>query len=402
MPSSLTWLDHDTAARERSLRILALFREKESRDEMGIGGIRDAIADRLFPGTSTIQTRLRYMLLVPWIYRRLEDRHFPPNEFAARARRDELALVQPLLDAREKGVYGAVAKGELKRLPSSVYWAGLQTWGIRRFPSSQQEYHSQIGQLYARRDTTSPAGDERRDAEDSQADRASLSWHPKLPPAPPEFPDQIDLRLTAEEANFLVDCVAQHTGDSLLRWLVLNAANSNAEEPWLHPRYAEFPGPMKQLLTHARMFTDLIEAATRLYNLSLAELDNRPETISLHRRALEDWARTADLNALNSWSLDGFWSATLGYGHTITKQTQRFVEALRERVRVTAGAIADDAPSRELIQHRERGLKGPRSRFTNRGALTQWSGHAGIGRLVYRWPTVKTFLSDFASAPSAS
>jgi hypothetical protein len=67
MTSRLTWIDHDSQARERSLRILALFREKESRDELGIGGIRDAIADRLFPGTSTIQTRLRYMLFVPWV-----------------------------------------------------------------------------------------------------------------------------------------------------------------------------------------------------------------------------------------------------------------------------------------------------------------------------------------------
>lgn len=60
MTSRLTWIDHDSQARERSLRILALGRVKESRDELGIGGIRDSIADQLFPGTSTIQTRLRY------------------------------------------------------------------------------------------------------------------------------------------------------------------------------------------------------------------------------------------------------------------------------------------------------------------------------------------------------
>jgi hypothetical protein len=72
MSSTLTWLDHDAAARDRSLRILALFREQETRDELGIGGIRDAIAEPLFPGTSTIQTRLRYMLFVPWIYQDLE------------------------------------------------------------------------------------------------------------------------------------------------------------------------------------------------------------------------------------------------------------------------------------------------------------------------------------------
>lgn len=84
MPS-LTWIDHDTEARERSLRILALFQERESRDELGLGGVRDSFADRLFPGTSTIQTRLRYMLFVPWMYRELERARVPAASFAQRA-----------------------------------------------------------------------------------------------------------------------------------------------------------------------------------------------------------------------------------------------------------------------------------------------------------------------------
>ena len=59
MPSSLTWLDHDNAAKERSHRLLQMFKESETRDELGIGAIRDSISDQLFPGTSVIQTRLR-------------------------------------------------------------------------------------------------------------------------------------------------------------------------------------------------------------------------------------------------------------------------------------------------------------------------------------------------------
>jgi len=57
MPSTLTWLDHDATERERMNRVLALFQERTTVDELGLGGIRDSIADRLFPGTSTIQTR---------------------------------------------------------------------------------------------------------------------------------------------------------------------------------------------------------------------------------------------------------------------------------------------------------------------------------------------------------
>ena len=50
----------------------------------------------LFPGTSTIMTRARYFLLVPWIYQKLETQRVSSAEIAAKARRAELSLVQPI------------------------------------------------------------------------------------------------------------------------------------------------------------------------------------------------------------------------------------------------------------------------------------------------------------------
>ena len=85
MPSTLTWIDHDPYARERAYRILALFQEKESRDELGLGAVRDSFADALFPGTSTIQTRLRYMLFVAWIYCDLEKGRVRPSRTLGRS-----------------------------------------------------------------------------------------------------------------------------------------------------------------------------------------------------------------------------------------------------------------------------------------------------------------------------
>ena len=80
MQSSLTWIDHDSAARERSLQIIGMFRERDSRDELGLGAIRDSFSDKLFPGTSTIQTRLRYMLIIPWVFKKLEAQRTPSSE----------------------------------------------------------------------------------------------------------------------------------------------------------------------------------------------------------------------------------------------------------------------------------------------------------------------------------
>ena len=54
------------------LQVVDLFREKGTVDELGLGAIRDAFSDQFFPGTSTLQSRTRYWLFVPWLYQRLE------------------------------------------------------------------------------------------------------------------------------------------------------------------------------------------------------------------------------------------------------------------------------------------------------------------------------------------
>ncbi len=68
MPSTFAWVDFAEEDQQKMLDVVHMFQEKDTRDELGIGIIRDAFADYFFPGTSTIQTRARYMLFVPWIY----------------------------------------------------------------------------------------------------------------------------------------------------------------------------------------------------------------------------------------------------------------------------------------------------------------------------------------------
>ena len=64
--SAFVWLDYSERERRKRLDVVDLFREHDTRDEFGIGSVRDAFADMLFPGTSTIMTRARYFLLVAW------------------------------------------------------------------------------------------------------------------------------------------------------------------------------------------------------------------------------------------------------------------------------------------------------------------------------------------------
>ncbi len=66
MTSALTWLDVSAEQQRRVREIIRLFEEPGTRDELGIGPVRDSFSELLFPGTSVIQTRARYFLFVPW------------------------------------------------------------------------------------------------------------------------------------------------------------------------------------------------------------------------------------------------------------------------------------------------------------------------------------------------
>ncbi|MBC7630704.1 DUF6361 family protein [Aeromicrobium sp.] len=68
MPSTIAWLDSSREEQRRIREVINLFSQTESRDELGIGQVRDSFTDQLFPGTSTLHTRARYLLLIPWCY----------------------------------------------------------------------------------------------------------------------------------------------------------------------------------------------------------------------------------------------------------------------------------------------------------------------------------------------
>jgi hypothetical protein len=65
MPSHLSWVDFAEDDRRRMLDVISALSNRDTMDELGLGTVRSAFADRFFPGTSTIQTRARYMLFVP-------------------------------------------------------------------------------------------------------------------------------------------------------------------------------------------------------------------------------------------------------------------------------------------------------------------------------------------------
>jgi len=62
MVATLTWLDLTADDRDQVRRVLDLFNEQGTVDELGLGSLRDVLSNALFPGTSMLHTRLRHAL----------------------------------------------------------------------------------------------------------------------------------------------------------------------------------------------------------------------------------------------------------------------------------------------------------------------------------------------------
>jgi len=403
MPSSLTWMDYSEDERQQVLDIVRLFtKEEDTRDELGIGTVRDAFSNALYPGTSVIQTRARYFLFVPWMYRELELRRIASSKIGDYARRREIALIEALSASDDThGLIGIDAGAKLQRMPSDIYWQGLKRWGIHLLPSSRSDYHRYLDSFYAADPEKNPTV--RTDDGDPAEGQALANWHPGLPEPPDNFPSEASFALKPSEAQYLCDRVLAAAPGSLLAVLLSTTSRPfMGEFPWQHPELARFPSQVQGLLRHAHNFSQAIFGAALLYNLMLAEESESDSRRQEFRQRLEDWWHDMQSRSWQfiNWDRGEFWFAVEEGSASIPGRTRSFVNSWLDMVmgwvreEVWPDYVIAHRAARTLVQHRERALKGSRARLGNRRALELWRGSSGAYRLDYRWSTVRTIVRD--------
>lgn len=395
MPA-LTWLDSSSAARQRTMEIIKLFEEKGTVDEIGIGTVRDAISDVLFPGTSTLHTRARYFLIIPWLYRYLEGKQVPSAEITQAARKLEGELIEKIIESGDaEGVIGKRARARLKILPSTMYWSGTEAWGVRTYPGSKDQYHRSLTRFYGR--VNGGSRDDDRNPLDGAPTR---NWHAGLPVPPDGFPKKpLGFTLTKEEAEYLRDRLMIRCSGTLLAHLVdVCRPAPEAEFVWEHPEFAGFPERNKGQLLHARNFSEAIYGAALLYNILLAEAKEQEEWLADHREEFKEWASDVSgrLGDLKAWSRADFWTLVTRQNPRISTSTRMFIDRWLDLVLAGPPArLATDKGARLLITDRERLIKGRLARLQNQAALGQWLGSSGLLRLSYRWnPEVRRVAAD--------
>lgn len=395
MQATLTWLDLTASDRDKMRRVLDLFKEQGTLDEMGLGSLRDVLSDALFPGTSYIHTRLQYVLFIPWLYQRLEARRVRSNDVERAARAAEVDLIGRLEQSEDtRGIIGVVARHSLVRLPSSVYWSALTRWGIFRPQQSRGWYHAHFDALVDGRGVVGRADDP------GVIWSQQAHWHARLPAPPKGFPGEASFALTPDEADFLRGRVEERCAGTLLAWLVRNGSDSPADSVWDDPDALRAPERVRETVELARRFSLHVEGIPLLYNLLVAErrrevLDSdEAESIDEFRAALAEWA-AEEADEKRPFDPDALWELAVRSGRRLPYPQRVFIESWSWRIAELApDKVADDDRLRALVAEREWRIKGPRARLANRNRLVDWAPGIGVGRMDFRWVLVRQFMID--------
>jgi|TARA_R110002049_G_scaffold294148_1_gene480118 hypothetical protein len=383
MNSYISWVDFDPEARQYARELLALAKSPDARDELGLATLRDGISDVLFPATSTIHTRLRYMFFIPWLVQFADQEtkgvrdHFKTLEYD---------LIRALKRGHSgDGIIGGTTGDSLKRLPSSVYWAALGNLGIRNLKGT-------IGSMLA----------------DKAGDLRDNLWHPDLPKPPSGLLKTASFKLQPEEKAFFLGRLQEQAKDSLFHEILStpglasqlrnNDRTATDIAPWdlidVSPQNAN-------LLKQARVFSDLMYGAALLYNLLLMRKAAQDENSYMVKNGkasskelqqkVADW-QSLERSDLEEWDVHAL--ANL-QNRKVKPDTLSFISNWQKLVLVT-GDLANSAKAQEFITNREYGLKGrqKKARLSHQDALRRWSGLAGMNPMMFRWPIAHGYINE--------
>lgn len=406
MASTFGWIAIDPTQRKQMLETVELFRDKGTVDDLGIGAIRDAISDTLFPGTSTLHTRLRYVLFVPWLLEEASN-HDSVKEMSWAfhdLERDFIDVLKAGMGQTAEGIVGRRAGKSVQRVPSVIYWGMMLTWGIVESGLSTQDYFRRHA-LRLEQLRNAPA----REENEPPLELIPTGIEPNLPPAPSKLLRDATFSLRHEEAAYLSEQISQTCAGSLLVHLLHHAPDSwkeshSAPEHLWSPEVIETLTPeLQSTVDLAERFSLIIQGANLLYNLLLAEATSsrgqerfHDDRVEYFRNEMTEWAFQArEMRPLEAAEHTAIGSLMAVRRRTFTKQTQDFLASWFEAA-LDPLAIADSDAARQLVRRRELAVKRQRARLRpgNWKALDAWSGASGTSRFEYRWAYARRHLQD--------
>ena len=396
----LGWIDFSKEDRQKALDVINLLSEQGAVDELGIGIVRDAFANYFFPGTSTIQTRAKYFLIVPYILREAIDGRYGKDVNrilrAIDAEEKECGIKLLEVNPKAEGVIGTrvLPKGWVARKPSDIYWNGIRTYGIFcDYGLSIPEYVSLAVKLKTQK-SSAKLGNRNDEAEENEKDDSDAGdimnvsfWN--LPIYHDNWRDNLTIELTNEEAFYLDKQIQKGAKGSLLEYVLKNRIDMNKYEDFasmatdLSDKVEEKLAYMMKL---ACEFNNLVYMARVRFNVMLSEEENEV-AISEWDRLKPQVKRRANVDL----------SAVFNELELHNPGTYLFLSKLQEAFKALDIDAAD-----ELIKKRERQLKGINRAKLNRKKEFDHSKWVGGGELDYRFSNARRIINDIYSGEVSS
>lgn len=375
------------------------------RDEVGFLLLHQAYADRFFPGTSVLQTRLRYIFFVPWIYLDLLKSH-RTGDVERALKQKEIELVKRLLHNKD-GVIGSKSFPEAtSQPPSMVYWTALGTWGfLRPHFDGHMPPRSRIHRLISNRRASTHLFDD--DGEPLE-EKARIFVKIPDPPEAWENPEaKLKFRLTREEKTFLTKRLIALPAESdiqemslLARLVEKHVPVDVVSFPWERSILNIASAKEREALIRAMRIAALSAIGRGVYMYLTEEaLENDGiETSRLHRDALEDLIEEygAEANKLNVSEIVG------DFPHLKKKKIIGILEATKawlEKGNIDPSVLHACYADAEFSRKGSVRAKLPNTSFA-RERRREWGLNKGrISEPIhYRWKNVKRLLMDLRGA----
>ena len=374
------WIDFSSKDREKAMAVIDLMKENRAVDELGIGVVRDRLADILFPGTSTIQTRAKYFFIGPWCMIEAEKNFKNKVDYLKRLNNIETDVIKALIKNEPSNTTGIIGKdsiGTLKRKPSEIYWNGLRTYNIMPFNISRNQY---ISSIKTNKNHDVEEGD---DKDSYYLDNDEIRWN--ITKFRKNWKENLTLSLTKEESEFLKEKITRYYPNSLYSYIINNKDISLEDEDIYDLTFKNtLPEVVRSDLDLALNFGKVIHGAHIRYNIILRQKN------SVEIEDYEDyWNQWC--NEMSQFNWDKFNIDRIYEFAQTTKGTKEFIEgwfkAIRELDNINLGQLD------KMIEAREYSLKGQRAKLKNYGNVdvSKW---VGLGMLEYRWRNVKTLVKD--------
>ena len=361
----LGWIDFSPEDRDKVFDVLDLLSEQGALDELGISSVRDKFSDRLFPGTSTVQTRAKYFFIVPYILKDLnlsgESDYGKLKDVMLYNKEKECARQLLDKDATVKGIIGKINIGEGKdiyRTPSAIYWAGLCRYGIITTGEPLDECLNKIAEQNKKNESADFL---------NISDLYTKGWM-----------NDISMNLTYEEGQFLKKQIISNCEDSLLAFIlkedlyeVLDCKNFED----LKSMKDKFPEKIRNDYCSALAFSEFIFPLKVIYNFAVSDGKNEYAKNYLSLYNLKDFTDIDISSIFSTLEIDD-------------EELKIFLNKSRELME-----NEDIEGLKDLIDSREVHLKGSRAKSLHPGEFDSEKWFAG-GLLDYRFWNAKKIIKD--------